>query len=75
MAAFHSRRQLLANAVIRSHGFKRSLGSAAVRTTELPCVEYVFYFIEGECFVPDGLRYIDISVKGIHRALIFEAEK
>jgi hypothetical protein len=30
--------------------------------TKLPYVEYVFYFIETETVVPDGLWYVNISV-------------
>jgi hypothetical protein len=33
-----------------------------MRATKLPYVEYVFYFIETEAVVPDGLWYVNISV-------------
>jgi hypothetical protein len=33
-----------------------------MRATKLPYVEYVFYFIETETVVPDGLWYVNISV-------------
>ena len=36
--------------------------SATMRATKLPYVEYVFYFIETETVVPDGLWYVNISV-------------
>jgi len=36
--------------------------SATMRATKLPYAEYVFYFIETEAVVPDGLWYVNISV-------------
>jgi hypothetical protein len=36
--------------------------SVTMRATKLPYVEYVFYFIEAEAVVPDGLWYVNISV-------------
>jgi hypothetical protein len=46
-----------------------------MRATKFPCVEYVFYFIETEAVVPDGLWYVNISVQRESETLIFESEK
>ena len=46
-----------------------------MRATKFPRVEDVFYLIEAEAVVPDGLCYIDISVQGKSQTLIFESEK
>src|SRR5438105_4153688 len=49
--------------------------SAAVQPTQFPCIEYVFRFVEGERFVPDGIFDVDVSVEAVSRALLFETEK
>jgi len=40
----------------------RSATLAAVKTTQLPGVERLFHFVEGEALVPNRLRYIGLSV-------------
>jgi len=49
--------------------------SAAVQPTQFPCIEYVFRFVEGERFVPDGIFDVDVSVEAVSRTLLFETEK
>src|SRR5881394_3817341 len=39
--------------------------SAAVQPTQFPCIEYVFRFLEGERFVPDGIFDVDVSVEAV----------
>jgi hypothetical protein len=49
--------------------------SATVRATKFPCIEYVFYFVEGKAVMPDGLWYVYISVQSEPKTLILESEK
>src|SRR6266516_3318724 len=49
--------------------------SAAVQPTQFPCIVYVFRFVEGERFVPDGIFDVDDSVEAVSRTLLFETEK
>jgi hypothetical protein len=37
--------------------------SAAVRPTRFPGTQYLFYLVEREVVVPNGLRYIGLSVQ------------
>jgi hypothetical protein len=37
--------------------------SAAVRPTKFPGTQYLFYLVEREVVVPNGLRYIGLSVQ------------
>jgi hypothetical protein len=46
-----------------------------VRATKFPCIEYVFYLVEGKAVMPDGLWYVYISVQSEPKTLIFESEK
>ena len=49
--------------------------SATVRATKFPCIEYVFYFVEGKAVMPYRLWYVYISVKSESKTLILESEK
>jgi hypothetical protein len=49
--------------------------SATVRVTKFPCIEYVFYFVEGKAVMPYRLWYVYISVKSESKTLILESEK
>jgi hypothetical protein len=49
--------------------------SATVRATKFPCIEYVFYFVEGKAVMPYRLWYVYISVKSEAKTLILESEK
>jgi hypothetical protein len=49
--------------------------SAAVRPAKLPGTQYLFYLVEREVVVPNGLRYIGLSVQAESRSLLAESEK
>jgi hypothetical protein len=62
-AATHSKRKTgSGRPPQRRTGYRAVAASATMRATKLPYVEYVFYFIETEAVVPDGLWYVNISV-------------
>ena len=46
----------------RRTGYRAVKHQPPMRAAKLPYVEYVFYFIETEAVVPDGLWYVNISV-------------
>jgi hypothetical protein len=53
----------------------RGTGSAAVKATKFPRVKCLFYLVEGEAVMPNGLRYIGLSVQAEPRALLCECEE
>ena len=49
--------------------------SAPVRPAKFPSIQSFFYLVEREVVVPNGLRYIGLSVQAEPRALLAESEK
>ena len=49
--------------------------SAPVRPAKLPSIQSFFYLVEREVVVPNGLRYISLSVQAEPPALLAESEK
>lgn len=46
-----------------------------MRPAKLPSIQSFFYLVEREVVVPNGLRYIGLSVQAEPRALLAESEK
>jgi hypothetical protein len=55
--------------------FRASATSAAVRPAKLPGTQCLFYLVEREVVLPNGLRYIGLSVQAESRSLLAESEK
>ena len=46
-----------------------------MRPAKLPSIQRFFYLVEREVVVPNGLRYIGLSVQAESRSLLAEIEK
>ena len=46
-----------------------------MRPAKLPSIQSFFYLVEREVVVPNGLRYIGLSVQAEPRSLLAESEK
>jgi hypothetical protein len=46
-----------------------------MKSAKLPSVEGLFYLVEGEALMPNGLRYVGLPAQAETRALLPESEE
>jgi hypothetical protein len=56
-------------------GYDTPSRSAAMKSAKLPSVEGLFYLVEGEALMSNGLRYVGLPAQAETRALLPESEE